>query len=59
MLTKAQSCCCLEGNKQMSVFVLTKLVVALQADQNEILVTISLKLPKYNLTSDNEGGRNL
>lgn len=43
----------------MSMFVLTKLMVASQADQNEILVTISLKFPKYNLTSDNEGGRNL
>ena len=42
----------------MSVFVLTKLMVASQANQIEILVTISLKLLKYNLTPD-KGGCNL
>lgn len=42
----------------MSIFVVTKLMVAEQANQIEILVTISLKLLKYNLTSD-KGGCNL
>lgn len=48
----------LKRNKHMSIFVVTKLMVAEQANQIEILVTISLKLLKYNLTSD-KGGCNL
>ena len=39
-------------NKHMSRFALTKLMVAWQANQIEILVTISVKLLKYILTSD-------